>query len=492
MVFTAPSPFVRNWKFPHILSFLGVISLGFSSSLEADRLPNALAQLYQTSASLAAAQANLKAIDELAAQARAAWLPQASFVSSVDQEARHSTVGSDVPGTPQSVHRTGTSNNLEILQNVYQAGATEANDQMKRAEIQAMTAQYQATEQKIILEAIKIYLNVLETQRALELALKNEKALKTQLEQGKARFELGDLTLTDISQIEARFSRATADRIAAENALESAQSDYIAAFGEFPTHLSFAHPPQFLPKTKAEALEISLQKNPDFLKTQYDEIASKENITIVKSGILPSVDLKFNLSRDSNTDSWNASGRTYDAKAMASLKVPLDITGGGQSKVREARQKASSARLAKIATRSTIEADTAKKMDALDAAEAQIKRYKEEVKATETAQKGMALEEELGTRTMTDRLNAEAEHYTAQVELLKAQIKALVAHYELLATLGELTPGRLELPTTGYNPQLHQAEVDSDVFSTSINESPILLEEQKIGKSVDEALEEVP
>lgn len=483
----------HRYLFKRGLSFIFLIfgCIGFSKVLPAATLQEALAIAYKTNPGLASAQMATKASMEVVAQASAAWRPKAQLIGAVDQEYKD-TGQSDSPQNSGYNKRTGTRAGLEISQNVYSGGATEAQSQGAQADAQAKIAEYRKTEQKFLLTAIQAYLDVLKNQSVLELAFKHKDHLKKELDQGKARFELGDLTLTDVSQIEAEYAQATSEYIKAKGDLESAQAEYVALMGEMPDHLIFPVAPSFLPKDKKEALEIALRQNPEYIQSQFEEQASQTNIESALAGMRPNVNFKVALTRDSNTDSWTKKSKVYDATATASVTVPLDISGDSQSKVRKARHEASQKRLSKRSTRTRIETSVSQKIDTLEALMAQIESVSKTVEYKRIAQEGMALEEELEARTMTDRLKAETEYFKAQTELVNTRVKALLAHYDLLAELGELTVARLELPTISYSPQSYLNEVSQAPYNLSLDDGEPPLKKQKTEDNViTESLEEI-
>ena len=92
-------------------------------------------------------------------------------------------------------------------------------------------------------------------------------------------------------------------------------------------------------------------------------------------------------------------------------------------------------------------------------ASAIIAANESEVKATDTALKGVQKENEFGTRTVLDVLNAQAEAFTAKVSLIKASRAEKVLAYRLLATIGKLTSDELKLQTEVPSPKEHYNDV---------------------------------
>ncbi len=470
MVFTPTRRSLKNCSsFIIVALFRGI---GSFEPLSAETLKEAIATAYQTNATLASAQAGTKATSELLAQAAAGWLPTAQVIGSVDQEHKD-TAHSSLAFNSGHNRREGTKAGLEIAQNIYSGGATEATAQMRQAEVQAAVAGYRKTEQDLLLAVIKAYLEVLKSQAILDQTNKHLTHLKRELEQGKARLELQDITLTDLAQIEAELARAQSDRIKAEGDLESAQAQYVGLVGKMPDLLTFPETPLFLPKDKQEAFEIALTQNPDYIKSQFEERSTKNNVEIALAAMRPSVDVKLALTRNENNDSFTKKSRVYDGVATASVKVPLDISGDAQSKVRRARLEASQKRLTRKATRDQLSTSVSQKMDAVTTTTSQIGRFEELVKFKNIAREGMTLEEEIGARTINERLKAEDEYYEAEVELIDARVKALTSHFELLVEMGDLTLARLDVPITPYNPDSYINEVSGAPYNLSVEDEAL-------------------
>ena len=474
--------FSKPLKQSLILFLLGTVSsLGFSPNVSAETLKDALASAYQTNPSLAAAQAEMRATGEDVAAAQAGWLPQASFIGAVSQNVASQT--SPLVGEQSHVDNTQKNMKLNISQNIYKGGATEAESQKADLNVLVQSAALRKTEQDLLMATIKAYLAVLLNQSKLDLSITNEALLQKQLAQGKARFELGDLTLTDVSQIEARLAEATSERIEAESALESARAQYVSLIGQMPEKLVFPEAPTFLPEDKSTALNIALQHNPELIKAQFSEKVAKTDIEKTLAGLCPSFDFDVDLSR---SERQFQKDRVYDGTATLKLTVPLNISGGQQSQVRKARQIANQKRLEAFAVRSNLEATVSANFDAIKSNDAQISKFIEQVKASEIALKGMRLEEELGSRTMTDLLNAEKEHFKAQVGLVEARVKALQARYQILADMGELTLARLDLGIAPYNPEPELNQISKAPYTTAITSEPPQIAEEEANQKTEE------
>lgn len=463
--------------------FRGFVALGallVSTATYADTLTEALTQAYQTNPTLAAAIAQLKGVSETAAQATAAWLPTVNVQGSMSQD----VVSAKSKGSPEVFARKQPhSAALVVNQNIYQGGATTANQKQVQANIKAAEASFRQAEQKVLLDSISAYLSVLNAQATLRLSQKNEELLKHMLKQIKARFELGDVTLTDVAQVEARLAEAVAQRIQAEGTLESSRAQYEQTIGALPGELSFPDNPTSIPKTMKEALDIALSQSPELMNALFTERAAQEAVDVQKAGLLPKVDLGVTLERDE--ERMYAKSRAYTGSAKVSLTLPLDLSGAVQSTIRQSRQTAVQKRLESRAVRNSLEASVTQAFETLKVAEAQVKQFEAQITSTALALKGVRLEESVGQRTVLDILNAEKENFDAEKSLVNARVQYLLAHYQLLSAVGQLRVTTLGLPIQAYNPEIYLEKAEQAPYGTSItsqenNNEMVSLEGEKI------------
>ena len=98
----------------------------------------------------------------------------------------------------------------------------------------------------------------------LQLNINNEKVLTRQLEATRDRFDVGELTRTDVAQSESRLSRATAERIGAEGDLTASEAVYQEVIGQPPDLVGLEPPAKLpsLPGTQNEVVRGAIENNP--------------------------------------------------------------------------------------------------------------------------------------------------------------------------------------------------------------------------------------
>jgi len=419
----------------------------------------AMIQAYQSNPTLRAQRATLRATDEGVPQALSGYRPTVQILG----DAGYTVLGgSDISGTESGTDYSGR---LRVTQNLYTGGGTVAD--VKRAEntVKAERARLADTEQLVLLNAVQAYMNAFRDEAVLKLNINNERVLNRQLEATRDRFNVGEVTRTDVSQAEARVASATADRIRAEGNVQISRGIYEQVIGSAPTLLSKPAPVQDLPKARKDAIAVAEQSNPAVLAAHFDELAAKDNVTLVRSDLLPKVDVVGQGGRSRND---GISDLTRDnASIMAQLTVPLYQRGSVSSRVREAKQLAGRNRLRLIEAQRRATEDANNAWESLATARARIRSISAAVRANRIALEGVQQEALVGSRTVLDVLDAEQELLDSQVNLVVAERDEIVAQYQLMSAVGRLTAQSLDLKTDYYDPEAHYKAVRNKLWGTS-------------------------
>jgi outer membrane protein TolC len=187
---------------------MAVLALGLVSAplpLAAQSLDEALTAAYQSNPTLMAARAELRAVNEGVPQALSNWRPELFADGSLGIQRRDTDSSSAESTVPREAE-------LSVEQPLYRGGRTVAEVAAAEAEVRAQRARLVSTEQAVLLDAATTYMDVWRDQAVLELNESNEEVLTRQLEATRDRFEVGELTRTDVAQSESRLARATATR----------------------------------------------------------------------------------------------------------------------------------------------------------------------------------------------------------------------------------------------------------------------------------------
>ncbi|NKB49160.1 MAG: TolC family outer membrane protein [Alphaproteobacteria bacterium] len=444
-----------------IVGFMGVSSW----SAQAETLSEALAEAYGTNPDLVAERSRVRAVDEQVPQALSNWRPQVTLsgrygVRKLDRELS-SGVSTDRTDQPQSV-------GLAITQNLFRGFRTQAETERAENRVAAARSNLIGTEQSVLLEGVVGYVTVLRDTAVLELRTNNVGVIEQQLQATRDRFEVGELTRTDVAQAESRLARAVADRITAEANLETSRAAYRKAIGRDPVDLQQPDLPPNLPASEADALAAAADNNPDVVFADFNERAARSDIELRRGELLPTLTLDATVDRDK--DIVGSDVKDTEGALTARLSVPLYQSGAVYSRIREAKQTASQ-RLSELALeKREAEQNASDTWEDFRAAQARITSFESEVRAQEVAFEGVQQEAQVGSRTVLDVLDAEQELLDARVNLVSARRDLIVSGYALLSAVGKLTAQDLGLAVDLYDPTSNFGAVRDKLFGSDIKD----------------------
>jgi TolC family type I secretion outer membrane protein len=420
----------------------------------AQSLDEALAMTYVNNPTLEAARARLRATDELVPQALSNYRPTLSINGDLGAEWENSnTFSSDVKESETTAPRGAR---LNLSQPLYRGGRTVAETKQAENLVEAERARLTAVEQDVLLRAVTAYVDVVRDQAVVELTKNNEAVLERHLKATQDRFSVGEVTRTDVSQAESRLARATAQRIQAEGNLISSRARYRELVGEMPGTLTEPAVPANLPAGEEETISES-ENNPNIAAAQFALQAARDGTDLVFGELLPRLSLEGEVGTQYDAAFKGQEGDR--ASITARLTIPLYQAGGVESRVREAKQRAAQRRQEVDQQRRNAVQSATSSWQALETSRAQIESFKAEVKAAETALDGVEQEQQVGSRTVLDVLDAQQELFVAQVNLVRSRRDEIESAYRVLNAVGRLTAQVLELPVQQYDVSKHYNEV---------------------------------
>lgn len=433
-----------------------------ASPAGAETLRDALAKAYQNNPTLLAARARLRAVDEGVPQALSGWRPTVEFSYDIGKSHSRSSSGSGLTSR-NTTPRTGA---ISLDQNLFRGGRTTASTRQADQEVLAERARLAATEQQVMFDAGTAYVDVRRDEAVLRLNQSNERVLRRQLEATRDRFQVGEVTRTDVAQAESRLSGATADRIQSEGALVQSRAVYRDVVGDFPGSLEPAKALGNLPTSQGDAIDKARLNSPDVISARFDERAAAEAVKVVFSELYPSVDLSGEVSRRNDTSSTDS--RSDVQSVTATLTVPLYQAGGVSARIRSAKQTHGQRRSQlDAAIRSAIAASIQAWQD-YQTAVARIKALNAQVRAAGIALEGVRQEAQVGSRTVLDVLDAEQELLNARVSLVRAQRDEVVASMDVRRRIGTLQASQLNLGVPTYDFAAYYRRVRNKWFGWGI------------------------
>ncbi|MEM7022757.1 MAG: TolC family outer membrane protein [Pseudomonadota bacterium] len=427
-----------------VLGTLG-LTLG-ASGADAQSLEQALISAYLTNPQLEAQRAALRATDELVPQALGGWRPTV--------EAEGAVVYNDTDGSGNTGDTfTTRSGSVALDQNIYNGGETVANTRRAERLVRVERARLVVVEQDVLLDAVTVYTDLLAARAVLDFANQNEGRLLRQLQATRDRFEVGEVTRTDVAQAEARHSGAIADRIQAEGAVAAAIASYRRVINQEPAGLVVPPPLDLLPPSEDEAQQLGLDLNPSIAAAQYNLSAAESDVDVAESALLPSVSVRGELAY-ARDPSENLNYRR-DASIGASLRVPLYQGGGEYARIRQTKQTVRQRRDEVEDTIRAVRDEVTASWEALVTATSRIESIGAQVRANEIAVEGSRQEALVGQRTTLDVLDQESDLFQSQVDLVQARRDQIVASYRLKAAVGQLTAGGISLPVQPYDSEAY-------------------------------------
>ncbi len=426
-----------------------VLSFGTGGIASADSLADALVKAYQTSPLLDSNRAALRARDENVPQALSAKRPQ---------------VDAGVFGSGQTTveQLDNQLDNLQAALNVslllFDNGQTKAAVELARNLIAAGRADLKNVEQTVLFNAVQAYVDVLRDQEFVRLASNDVERLNDTLSATQNRFDVGEVTRTDVSQSQSRLAESRSTLAGAQGQLEISRQAYKAVVGTLPGKLEKAPPLPALPKTLEEATAIGIQRNPLIVSAQYAERAAVYDFDRARAakGLSVSVSGSAGFERGNSNGIWD--GNTF-GQAGISASVPLYTGGRNDSLVRQAQDLLDQRRFELQDTGRTVTQGVAQAWTQVDVSRATIVARREQARAASIAAEGVAEEARLGARSTLDVLDADQEQLQAEAEIVRSMRDEYVAGYALLQAMGLLTVEHLKLGIATYDPDVNFKKV---------------------------------
>lgn len=446
----------------YALAIAACVMAGGVAPVHAESLPSALVAAYQTNPTLNAERAKLRAIDEEISQARSNLRPSVS----ADLESGIRKVN---PNPKNKLIRPGGGTHhpegyaFSINQSLFRGLRTINAIREANATILAGRADLRTVEQTTLLDAVSAYMDVLRDQAIVRLREGNVRVLTEQLKATKDRFEVGEVTKTDVAQAEARRSGSISELNLAQSNLKTSRASYERLIGRPPSNLIEPAPIDgLLPMSLPGALEVAKIENPTIISAEYTEEASRYAIKQIRGEMLPEVSVEATYEKGLEPSV------TLDDQSVTTVTgrvtVPLYSGGEPSSRLRQAIE-TNRQRLQEIdEARAQAQADVVAAWGRVMAARAQIESDQSQVRANKIALNGVREEEKVGQRTVLDVLDAEQELLDSQVDLVTTQRERVVASFTLLAAVGRLSVQNLRLPVQPYDPMEHYHRIKHKWF----------------------------
>lgn len=441
----------------------GMLVLGAPVTADADTLADALAGAYNNSGLLEQNRALLRIADDDVAVALSALRPIINWASDItysDSESRSALTGAGARSTDS------TSASLSLTANLllFDGGRTRMGVEVAKESVLATRQSLVGVEQNILLQAVQAFTAVRSNNEIVALRRNNVRVITQELRAAQDRFEVGEVTRTDVALAEARLAGANALLAQAEGDLAEARAFYRFAVGRDATALSAPPAPPARPASVAAAQAVAMRNHPEILRAQHEVAAADLRVQIAKSAAVPQVNLqtRYGITEDLDSSDYNRGG-----SVGVGVSGPIYQGGRNSALERQAINGSSAARSALIDATQRIAQNVSTAYARVDVARAAIESSDRQIRAARTAFEGVREEATLGARTTLDVLNAEQELLDAQANRITAASNQYVAAYALLAAMGQMTAQNLRLQVQIYDPTAYYGQVQNAPTSMS-------------------------
>jgi outer membrane protein len=487
------------------------------SPVRAETLESALAKAYRGNPSLNASRAGVRATDETVAIAQSGYRPTVSISADVGSQYFEGRQGHVLPqdlfgrvarvnqaasiaaaansansaaaaanasnaagaGTSQSAgavssgSATGGSSNsnpyfsqtttpggagITINQTLFNGFQTDNNVRRAESTVYSQRESLRFTELTVLYAAVQAYMNVLSNTATLELNRNNVEVLEEQLRQTRDRFNVGEVTRTDVAQAEARLAGARSQVSAAESALRTSIGIYRQNIGVEPRSLAPGRPlDRYVPGSLEAAIAIGLKEHPQIISAEHALDAAEAQVKVLEGQLYPQVSVQGSVQQRFDQQLANANGLT--AAIVGRLTIPIYEGGQVYAQVRQQKEIVGQNRIQVDQIRDQIRAQIVDFWGRLEAAKAQVIAAQAQVQANEVALNGVREEARVGQRTTLDVLNAQQELLNSRVNLIVAQRDRVIFSYGVVQAIGQLTARFTLLPVQPYSAKVHYDQV---------------------------------
>jgi outer membrane protein len=470
-----------------VAAALGCVSLLGLSPAAAETLQGALAKAYQTNPTLNAARANQMATDENVPIQRAAGLPSAQINSTFNENVL--IPGGQFVVIPRTLNTQG-----QLQVPIYQGGLVKNGVKAADARVAAGAETLRATEASVFSQVVAAYNDVLRDTQIVEFNRANVRNLEVNLRATQDRFEVGDLTRTDVAQSEARLSQARADLRNAEANLIGSKERYIQQVGEVPADLSQPPPLPGLPASVDEAVEIAIKENPDIAAATKNSEAAGFDVKAARAGRLPTLSGFGTFNRNDNFGGARANipinipATQESAVIGAQLQLPLYQGGRPSAQIRQAQARKTAAMENQIGTERSVISQARSAFASWKASLDVIKSAEAAIAANSLSLEGVRAENGVGNRTIIEVLNAEQELINAKVILATARRNAYVAGFTLLAAMGNAEARDLDLQgITLYNAKDNYRRAKGQFLDWAGHDAPMIRSTRTVATPAQDA-----
>lgn len=416
----------------------GLAAIGAALTVQpvmAESLSDALAMAYRTSGLIEQNRAVLRAADEDVAQAVAALRPVVNYTLGANYSNRMPNDGGSLAAS------------LSVGLGLYDGDRRKLGVDAAKETVLATRAALVDVENSVLLNAVTAYLGVRRAEAFVELRKNNVRLLTEHLRATRDRFEVGELSRTDVSVAEARLAAARSGLAAEEGSFARAREQYRATIGSYPGTLSPPPDPPSVPDSEQEARAIAREHNPQLKQVQHQTKVVDISVERAARSRLPTLSGTAGMEFSDDGDGTASVG--------IQLSGPIYQGGTMPSALRKAQAQRDQVRAQLHTTGLMVDQQVSNAYSSLAVAEAGIEASEQQVNAAQLALQGVREEFLLGARASLEVLDQEQELLDAQTNRVSVEIDRHIAAYQILDAIGVLTAEFLGLDVPIYDPEAY-------------------------------------
>jgi outer membrane protein len=447
----------------HAALGLAAMVLLVASPCRAETMSGALARAYTGNPDLNQRRAGVRATDETLPRAASTWRPSVRATGDVGYNyLDFNPGGSTFTGTSRR-QRAGTlprAVGLSVTQNIFNGNRTLNGVRQAESNILGAREDLRETELDVLQSGANAYMDVLLNIAILDLRKNNITVLEQQLRQTRDRFDVGEVTRTDVAQAQSQLATGRSDYFRAQAELQTSIATYRRVIGVEPTKLEPARSIEsLLPRGLDRAVRLALDAHPGVQAALHAVDAAELQVKLVEGELYPTVNVVGSVDQtfaQQGFPRW----RQFDTSIVGQVSIPIYASGGETyARVRQAKELLGQTRLQADLRRDEVRATVVSTWGQLETARAVIQSSRAAVKASEIALEGIREEAKVGQRTTFDVLFAQQTLLDARVRLVTAQRDQVVASYAVMAAIGLLSVANLHLDVERYDPTIHFDQV---------------------------------
>src|SRR5471032_119132 len=240
----------------------------------ADTIEAALVRAYQNNPQLNAQRAAVRSTDENVPQALSGYRPKVALTASAGYQ--YTDVNTTSGGSPTAIVRTEIhgansprSVGVTATQTLFNGQQTANKTRAAESQVSGAREALRVLEQSVLLSGATIYMDYLRDAAIVEVQRSNVRVLEQTLKQTRDRFNVGEVTRTDVAQSEAQLAAGRTQLLQADSQLVTTKANFRRINGNEPEALAPGSPvDRYLPGTLPASVNLGLVENPSVTRSE--------------------------------------------------------------------------------------------------------------------------------------------------------------------------------------------------------------------------------